>query len=151
MCRPLARLTIPFIVCAVAITCFATGYATSQWRHSQAALLCDRGDVASRLTAPNSHLTALLVREHAFDLNFRLYLVDQPTAGVPCQRMAAVWWSPDYDPDSRRDWHQDLEWSADSTVITVRIEEQDVYAYDLANQQGTDQPKVIEQLRALHP
>src|SRR5215217_7966849 len=65
-------------------------------------------DVSRRVIAPNGRSTALLVREYAFDLNFRLYLVNSPWVSVPPEARQAVWSSQDYDPTDRHNWREEV-------------------------------------------
>ena|SRR5215207_5742945 len=87
-------------------------------------------DVSHRLTSPDGKKTALLVREFAFDLNFRLFIMDDSYDRAPSDSKEALWSSRDYNPDPSINWHEDLEWSKDSSVIAVIIEGDYVFAYD---------------------
>jgi len=88
-------------------------------------------DVSRRLTSPNYENTALLVRDYAFDLNFRLFIVEHGDDPAPNSLIDdALWSSRDYNLDSSINWHEDLEWSKDSSVIAVIIEGKYVFAYD---------------------
>lgn len=107
-------------------------------------------DVARRLTAPNGQKTALLVRDYHFDLNFRLYMIDTPTAFPPRTAQEALWSSQDYNPVTDHNWHEDLEWSADSALIAVRIDQQYVFAYDFTTEQQYVDPDRIRQLISLY-
>jgi hypothetical protein len=102
-------------------------------------------DVSRRLTAPDFSKTALLERDYGFDLNFRLYIVTKSTAPLP-DFDAAIWQSKDLDLDTRRSWYEDLEWSADSSVIAVILEDQHVFAYDFASEESVTDPQRIEDM-----
>jgi hypothetical protein len=103
-------------------------------------------DVSRRVTAPNGRTTALLVREYAFDLNFRLYLVDSPWASVPSQARQAVWSSQDYDPTDRHNWREEVEWSSDSSLVAISIEQHYVFGYDLTAGRAIENSLQIRQL-----
>jgi hypothetical protein len=102
-------------------------------------------DVSRRLTAPDSSKTALLERHYGFDLNFRLYIVGNYSAALPNFK-AAIWGSKDFDLDTRRSWHEDLEWSADSSIIAVRLEDHYVFAYDFLSKEAIKEPQRIEDM-----
>jgi hypothetical protein len=109
-------------------------------------------DVARRVTAPDGSKTALLLRDFFFiDLNFHLFIVKAPYADPPDLRKA-LWVSQDYLPDTIN-WHEDIEWSADSSVIAVIVEDQYVFAYDFELDQRLEDPEAIRRLLAVrsHP
>jgi len=87
-------------------------------------------DVSRRLTAPDQSKTALLVREYAFDLNFLLFIDDHDRTALPPFFEAALWRSGDFNPETHVNFHEDLEWSNDSSVIAVIIDGNYEYAYD---------------------
>lgn len=120
-------------------------FVTFQQSFQQALFAFGPRDVSRRLTAPDSSKTALLERDYGFDLNFRLYIVSDYRASLPDFK-AAIWGSKDYDLDTRRSWHEDLEWSADSSVIAVRIEDQYVFAYDFVSSEAIKEPERIEKV-----
>jgi hypothetical protein len=150
MQRRLGQPVKTTVGCLAAIGLVLVGYGISNLIHTAQALQCIQGDVARRVTAPSGQQTALLVRALFFDLNFRLYLVDIPADPVPCQVTEALWSSPDYEPTTRRNWHEEIEWSADSAILAVRIEQEYVFAYDFSSGQATDDSNQIEQLLTLH-
>ncbi len=151
----------PIVTRRVMIIALAVGFSLS-WlllfayfvRDFQAALFAGPTDVARRLTAPNGQKTALLVRDYHFDLNFRLYMVDSPRALPPSTVQEALWSSPDYNPVTDHNWYEELEWSADSSVVAVRIEQQYMFAYDFAtSQEYTDSIRIRQLMtkRAVQP
>lgn len=103
-------------------------------------------DVARRLTAPDSSRTAVLTREFWFDMNFRLYIIDDSFSDPPCRVSEALWSSRDYNPDPRDNWHEDIEWSKDSSVIAVIINGQYMFAYDFAMAHSIEDHNDIQQL-----
>jgi len=92
-------------------------------------------DVSRRVTAPDWSMTALLTREYHFDANLRLWIVDDPYADVPEEVAQALWTSRDYMPDPQENWHEDMEWSKDSSIIAVTMNGQYVFAYDFDTDQ----------------
>jgi hypothetical protein len=110
-------------------------------------------DVARRVTSPNGTKTAILARSYdsLMDLNFALYVANDEFADVSGSSedasfitkseatnspdsvlwiQRALWISPDYEPTTQRNWHEDVVWSEDGTVVAVTIEGQFVFAYD---------------------
>jgi hypothetical protein len=120
-------------------------FVTFQQSFQQALFAFGPRDVSRRLTAPDSSKTALLERDYGFDLNFRLYIVSNYRASLPDFK-AAIWQSRDLDLDTRRTWHEDLEWSADSSIIAVRLEDQYVFAYDFALNEAIKESERIEKV-----
>ena len=86
-------------------------------------------DVSRRLSSPDGTKTVLLVRDYAFDLNFKLFVVDNSYDSAP-KTKSYLWVSRDYNPETDQNFHEDLEWSEDSSVIAVIIESEYVFAYD---------------------
>ncbi|MCP4535670.1 MAG: hypothetical protein GY832_00820 [Chloroflexi bacterium] len=100
-------------------------------------------DVSRRVTAPNGSKTALLVRDFSFmDLNFRLFTVETSYAELPGVE-EAIWSSCDYEPTTRN-WHEDIEWSADSLVVAVIVEDEYVFAYNFETDQPLEDPERIK-------
>jgi hypothetical protein len=67
-----------------------------------------------------------------------------------CEPDKALWISRDYNPDTRDNWHEDIEWSADSNIIAVSIEGTYVYAYDFSAEKAIDNPADIQRLLESH-
>ena len=126
-------------------------------------------DVARRVTSPDWSKTAILVRSYAslMDLNFALYITDDEFADVTRSNedasfitesettnstdsalwiQRALWISHDYEPTTQRNWHEDVVWSEDGTVVAVTIEEQFVFAYDFQTGQQYEDPAQIQGL-----
>ncbi len=103
-------------------------------------------DVSRRVTAPDESKTALLTRSVAFDMNYRLYIVDNEIMSASCEPDKALWISRDYNPDTRDNWHEDVEWSTDSSIIAISVEGTYVYAYDFSAEKPIDNPADIQRL-----
>jgi hypothetical protein len=98
------------------------------------------------VTAHDRSKIAVLVRRYAFDMNFALFIVDPSSPRIPDDLDQAIWISKDYEPTTYRNWHEELEWSGDSTVVAVIIEGEYVYAYDFTTGQGLEQSEAIKKL-----
>ena len=130
-------------------------------------------DVVRRVSAPNGGRTAILVRSYAsfLDLNFVLYVSDDryidisdstsdasfvtdaeiaETGDMAFWIERALWISPDYEPTTSRNWHEDIIWSQDSSIIAVTIDDQYVFAYDFETKQRYEQEDEIQDLLSLH-
>jgi hypothetical protein len=130
-------------------------------------------DVVRRITAPDGKKTAILVRSYRsfLDLNFALYVTDDEMADVTdstekasfvaddelaSMNDAAIWikralWiSHDYEPTTSRNWHEDIVWSNDGSIIAVTIEGQYVFAYNLGTEQRYEEAEEIHELLKLH-
>jgi hypothetical protein len=127
-------------------------------------------DVAKRLTSPDRSKTAILARSYLtlMDLNFILFITDADLADLHhpdnaahmyvadgiWQKMAGadgkqyLWLSHDYEKTTGRDWHEDVIWSEDSTVIGVRVDGDFVYAYDFKTKNSYQDQQQIEELLA---
>ena len=104
-------------------------------------------DVSRRMPSPNGKRSVLLVRDFAFDLNFRLFSVDDVGDPAPSDFKNALWSSRDYNPDPGINRHEDLEWSKDSSVIAVTIDGEYVFAYDFSlNENIEEDEERIKQL-----
>lgn len=102
-------------------------------------------DVSRRLSSPDGTKTALLVRDYAFDLNFKLFIVDGPYDPPP-KPDSYLWSSHDYNPETEQNFHEDLEWSQDSSVIAVIIDGEYVFAYDFKPDEKVEDQELIKQL-----
>ena len=104
-------------------------------------------DVSRRLKSPNGQKIALLVRDSGFELNFQLYIYDDYFIQPPYNPNASLWLSDAYNPDDKSvNLHEDLEWSADSSVIAVIIDGKYVFAYDFDFQKEYQDEGEIKQL-----
>lgn len=111
-------------------------------------------DVSRRVTSPNGQHTAVLVRDLGYpDLNFKLYIGGPSRAGRIyvadphlLEESTLVWVSRDYEPTTLVNWHEDIFWTADSTVVAVSILGQFVVAYDIASNRTVEDPREIERL-----
>lgn len=123
-------------------------------------------DVVRRVTSPDWTKTAILVRSYAsmIDLNFVLYITDNKFADVtkynedgsflkgsdltdgPLWIQRALWISIDYEPTTDKNWHEDVIWSEDGTIVAVIIEEQYVFAYDFQSRQKFENSEQIQSL-----
>ena len=124
-------------------------------------------DIARRVTSPNGSNTAILVRLYGFDLNFALYITDDNFADITDSEedasfisdnefasltdavvwiRRALWISHDYDPDTGRNWREDVVWSEEGAVVAVTIEGQYVFAYDVLSGQQYEDPQQIRDL-----
>ena len=112
-------------------------------------------DVSRRVTSPDGQRTAILVRDLGYpDLNFRLY-IGGPSRAVhiyianplpEADDSALVWVSRDYEPTTLENWHEDIDWTADSSLVVVSIQGQRVFAYDFTANQGIEDSAQIERL-----
>jgi hypothetical protein len=108
-------------------------------------------DVSRRLTASDNHKTALLVRDYHFNMNFRLFIFEDYDDPPPRGPKDALWSSDDYPTSyTSTNWHEDLEWSEDSSVIAVSIEGQYVFAYNFGTEEKLENNEDIRQLLELH-
>jgi len=105
-------------------------------------------DISRRLTSPDRTKTVVLVRDYAFDLNFRLFVVDQSYDPAP-KTNSFLWSSHDYNPDSRINWHEDLQWKKDSSVVAVIINGKYVFAYDFNTNEKVEDEETVKQFLAL--
>ena len=105
-------------------------------------------DVSRRVTASDESKTALLERDYGYlDLNFRLYMMEGLSfADLPEDFGEALWVSRDYELTTDHNWHEDIEWSTDSSVIAVTIEGQYIFAYDFKTDQRLKNPEAIQSL-----
>jgi hypothetical protein len=105
-------------------------------------------DVSRRMTSPNGATSVILVRDYAFDLNLRLFVVDDVGDPPSSDFKDALWSSRDYNPDPGINWHEDLEWSKDSSIIAVTIDGKYVFAYDFKSDKKFEDQESIKQLLA---
>ena len=104
-------------------------------------------DVSSRLQSPDGKKVAVLIRNYGFDLNFQLYIFDNYFIQPPYDPNGSLWLSNDYNPDDRsKNLHEDLEWSKDSSVVAVIIEDEYVFAYDFNLKKEYEDAEGIKQL-----
>ncbi len=130
-------------------------------------------DVVRRITAPDGKKTAILVRSYGsfLDLNFALYITDDEMADITDSTeqasfvaddelanmkdaalwiKRALWISQDYELTTRRNWHEDIVWSDDASIIAVTLEEQFVFAYDFSTGQRYEEAEEILDLLKAH-
>ncbi len=129
-------------------------------------------DVVRRITAPDGKKTAILVRSYGsfLDLNFMLYITDDEMADIIDSTgrasfivdsrfvnkdtaiwiKRALWISHDYEPTTNRNWHEDIVWSDDASVIAVTVEEEYVFAYDFNTEQRYEEAERILDLLKAH-
>ena len=107
-------------------------------------------DVSRRLTSPDGTKTVLLVRDYAYDLNFKLFLVDRSFDAAP-KSDSYLWVSHDYNLETDQNFHEDLEWSKDSSVIAVIIDDQYVFAYDFRSDEKIEDQESIKQFLETRP
>ena len=67
-----------------------------------------------------------------------------PDAALWIQR--ALWMSTDYEPTTHKNWREDIEWSGDSTVVAVIIEDEYVFACDFTSETGIQASENIRKL-----
>lgn len=107
-------------------------------------------DVSRRVTSPDQSKTALLERSVGFDLNFVLFIKEgysrHSRGSLPRDYSEALWFSRDYNPSTLDNWHEDIEWSSDSSVIAVIIDGEYVFAYDFSLDQRYEDSEHIESL-----
>lgn len=105
-------------------------------------------DVSCRLKSPDGQKVGLLIRNSGFDLNFRLYILDNYFIQPPYDPNDSLWLSDDYNPDDQSiNLHEDLEWSKDSSVVAVTIDGEYVFAYDFSlNENIEDEERIIQLL-----
>lgn len=103
-------------------------------------------DVSRRMTSPDGKKSMILVRDYAFDLNLRLFIVDDVGDPTPSDFKDALWSSRDYNPDPGMNLHEDLEWSKDSSVIAVTIDGEYIFAYDFNSNEKFEDQESIKQL-----
>ena len=103
-------------------------------------------DVSRRMTSPDGEKSLILVRDFAFDLNFRLFIVDAAGDSAPSDFKDALWSSRDYNPDPGFNLHEDLEWSKDSSVVAVIIDGEYVFAYDFSSSEKILEKESIKRL-----
>jgi hypothetical protein len=83
-------------------------------------------------------------------MNYRLYIVKDEAMSASCVPSEALWVSRDYNPDTRDNWHEDLEWSADSSIIAVIIDGQYSYANNFNSNEKINDPASIQYLLESH-
>ena len=105
-------------------------------------------DVSRRLTSPDGITTALLVRDYNFDLNFVLFIVNDSYHSASDGFRRALWASHDYNPGTFVNFHEDLEWSKDSSIIAVIINGQYSFAYDFITGKRLEDKDSIKSLLA---
>ena len=103
-----------------------------------------RLDVSKRLMSPDYTKTATLIRQHAFDLNFIVYV---KSGG----KKKKLFFSYDYPPDPTVNWNENIEWSADSSLLVLTINEPDanepfMWAYDFKEKKELSNNQVIKSL-----
>jgi hypothetical protein len=103
-------------------------------------------DVSRRMTSPDGKKSVILVRDYAFDLNLRLFIVDDVSDPAPSDFKDALWSSRDYNPDLGMNLHEDLEWSKDSSIIAVTINGEYIFAYDFNSNKKLEDQESIKQL-----
>jgi hypothetical protein len=103
-------------------------------------------DVSRRMTSPDGKKSMILVRDYAFDLNLRLFIVDDVGDPAPSDFKDALWSSRDYNPDPGMNLREDLEWSKDSSVIAVTIDGEYIFAYDFNSNEKFEDQESIKQL-----
>ncbi|MHC4537078.1 MAG: hypothetical protein ACYS6K_24275 [Planctomycetota bacterium] len=101
-------------------------------------------DISKRLMSPDRTKTAMLIRRHAFDLNF---IVEIKSDG----KKKKLFFSHDYPPDISINWNENIEWSADSSLIVLTINEPDanepfMWAYDFNDKGEISNNQVIKSL-----
>ena len=101
-------------------------------------------DVSRRLMSPDRTKTAILIRRHAFDLNFK---VDVKSGS----KKKNLFYSHDYFPDLTINWNENIEWSADSSLLVLTIHEPDAnepftWAYDFKEKKELSNIQVIKSL-----
>jgi hypothetical protein len=62
---------------------------------------------------------------------------------IPTDIKQALWSSRDYEPTIFRNWHEDIEWSRDSSVVAVTIEGEYVFARDFTTGKSLEDPDQI--------
>ena len=102
------------------------------------------------VTSHDRNKMAVLVRDYFFDLNFRLFIIETSIPEIPTDINKAIWSSRDYEPTTHRNWHEDVEWSRDSTVVAVTIEGEYVFAYDFALGRELEDAESIRELLEAH-
>lgn len=113
------------------------------------AMLLLPDDVARRVTSPDWSRTALLVRSYGFldhDLNFKLSIIEHKDGRGSFGKGGEIWRTPDSDSNTRLNWHEEIEWSKDSSVIAVSLEGRYAFAYDFSASQGIKEPERIRSL-----
>ncbi len=101
-------------------------------------------DVSRRLMSPDRTKTAMLIRRHAFDLNFK---VDVKSGG----KKKNLFYSHDYFPNLTINWNENIAWSADSSLLVLTIHEPDAnepftWAYDFNEKKELSNIQVIKSL-----
>ena len=97
-------------------------------------------DVSRRLASPDRSKIALLIRRQAFDLNFKVKV-----------NKKVLFYSGDYVPDLTVNWNENIEWSADSSLLVLSIHDPDAnepfkWAYDFKQQKDISDTKMIDAL-----
>jgi hypothetical protein len=115
-------------------------------------------DVSRRVTSPNGQRTAILVRDLGYpDLNFKLFIGGPGRAAgtyiaaplLEEDNGTLIWVSRDYEPTTLENWHEDIDWAADSSLIVVSIQGRPVFAYDFATSQEIEDRAQIEHLLSI--
>ena len=101
-------------------------------------------DVSRRIMSPDRTKTAILIRRHAFDLNFK---VDVKSG----RKKKKLFFSHDYYPDLTINWNENIECSADSSLLVLTIREPDanepfMWAYDFKEKKELSKNQVIKSL-----
>lgn len=109
-------------------------------------------DIALRVSSPDGTKTAVLVRDYAFDLNFKLYITTKEFENIPLSRTIRtslwdhLWCSRDYPPEAA-DFDENIEWSEDSLFIAVSIQNEYVFGYDFDKQEKyEDEEEILDRL-----
>jgi hypothetical protein len=103
-----------------------------------------KSDVSRRHMSPDRTKTAILIRRHAFDLNFK---VDVKSGG----KKKNLFYSHDYFPNLTINWNENIEWSADSSLLVLTIHEPDAnepftWAYDFKEKKELSNIQLIKSL-----
>ena len=104
----------------------------------------DKSDISRRIMSPDRTKTAMLIRKHAFDLNFKL----EVKSG---RKKKKLFFSHDYYPDLTINWNENIEWSADSSLLVLTIHEPDanepfMWAYDFKEKKELPNIQLIKSL-----
>lgn len=83
-------------------------------------------------------------------MNFRLFILEDSNSPAPKDFKDALWSSPDYHTNTSINWHEDIEWSKDSSIVAVIIEDQYVFAYNFDLKKEYENAGEIKQLLEMH-
>jgi len=102
----------------------------------------DKSDISKRVMSPDRTKTAILIRKHGFDLNFKV----EVKSG---RKKKKLFYSHDYYPDLTINWNENIEWSADSSLLVLTIHEPDanepfMWAYDFKEKEELSNIQVIK-------